>query len=157
MIISMIRRSLIPIVALALTVPLGAANAVRIIQTNAAGDNTHVIDPVTNKVVGIIEGIEVPHGVAAAPDGRKLFITNESLSTVDAIDPQTWKVEKRIPLSGRPNNLMVSRDSKKVYVGIAQAPGAVDVIDAVAMTRIKSVPVDGSVHNVYVTPDGRFA
>jgi YVTN family beta-propeller protein len=86
-----------------------------------------------------------------------VFITNESLHTVDAVNPRTWKVEKRIPLSGRPNNLMVSKDSRKVYVGIAQAPGAVDVIDAVAMTRVKSVPVDGAVHNVYVTPDGKFA
>ena len=142
---------------LLIAAPGAQSRVVRIIQTNAAGDNAHVIDPVTNKVVGVIEGIEVPHGVSAAPDGRKLFITNESMSTVDAIDPQTWKVEKRIPLSGHPNNLMVSRDSKKVYVGIAQAPGAVDVIDAVALTRVKSVPVDGSVHNVYVTPDGKFA
>jgi len=137
--------------------PGAQSRVARIIQTNAAGDNAHVIDPVTNKVVGVIEGIEVPHGVSAAPDGRQLFITNESLSTVDAIDPKTWKVVKRIPLTGHPNNLMVSRDSKKVYVGIAQSPGAVDVIDAVALTRIKSVPVEGSVHNVYVTPDGKFA
>jgi len=155
---SVIRPVLVAAVGTLLIAAPGAQSRVaRIIQTNAAGDNAHVIDPVSNKVVGVIEGIEVPHGVSAAPDGRKLFITNESLSTVDAIDPQTWKVEKRIPLSGRPNNLMVSRDSKKVYVGIAQAPGAVDVIDAVAMTRIKSVPVEGSVHNVYVTPDGKFA
>jgi YVTN family beta-propeller protein len=133
------------------------SRVVRIIQTNAAGDNAHVIDPATNKVVGVIEGIEVPHGVAAAPDGRKVFITNESMRTIDAINPQTWKVEKRIPLSGRPNNLMVSKDNRKVYVGIAQAPGAVDVIDAVALTNVKSVKVDGSVHNVYVTPDGKFA
>jgi YVTN family beta-propeller protein len=145
------------VVALMATTPQAQSRVVRIIQTNAAGDNAHVIDPVTNKVVGTIDGIEVPHGVAASPDGKKLFITNESMSTVDAINPQTWKVEKRIPLSGRPNNLMVSKDNRKVYVGIAQSPGAVDVIDAVALTNVKSVKVDGSVHNVYVTPDGMFA
>ena len=32
---------------------------VRIIQTNSAGDNIHLIDPATNKVVGVIDGIEV--------------------------------------------------------------------------------------------------
>ena len=41
----------------------------RVLQTNAAGDNIHVIDPATNQVVGTIEDIEVPHGVAIAPDG----------------------------------------------------------------------------------------
>ena len=39
----------------------------RVVQTNAAGDNVHVIDPATNKVVGIINDIEVPHGVTLAP------------------------------------------------------------------------------------------
>lgn len=154
-----IRRQLLAlgIVAIAAAGPAAQAKAVRIIQTNAAGDNVHVIDPITNKVVAVIEDIEVPHGVAAAPDGSLVFITNESLSTVDVVSPKSWKVEKRIPLSGRPNNLMVSKDSKKVYVGIAQAPGAVDVIDVATRTNVKSVRVDGAVHNVYVTPDGKYA
>ena len=53
----------------------------RIIQTNAAGDNIHLIDPATNKVVGVINDIEVPHGVTSAPDGTRLYFTNESLHT----------------------------------------------------------------------------
>src|SRR5215203_4417957 len=155
-----IRRRLIltlGLIVLAATWPAAQGKLVRIIQTNAAGDNIHVIDPVTNKVVAVIEDIEGPHGVSAAPDGSLVFITNESLHTVDVVSPTSWKVEKRIPLSGRPNNLMVSKDSKKVYVGIAQAPGAVDVIDIATRANVKSVPVDGSVHNVYVTPDGKYA
>ena len=154
-----IRRALsaAAIAALASASLVAQGKTVRIIQTNAAGDNVHVIDPVTNKVVGTIEGIEVPHGVAAAPDGTRVYVTNESKRELEVIDPKTWKIVKSIPLSGRPNNLFVSKDSKKVYVGIAQAPGAVDVIDAVAMTNARSVKVDGSVHNVYVTPDGKFA
>jgi len=51
---------------LLLALPL-AAGTVRIIQTNSAGDNVSIIDPVTNKVVGEIRGIEVNHGAAAAP------------------------------------------------------------------------------------------
>jgi len=134
-----------------------AGRKVFIIQTNAAGDNSHVIDPVTNKVVATIEGTEVPHGVAPSPDGRRVYITNESKRQLEVVDPATWKIIKSIPLTGRPNNVFVSKDNKKVYVGIAQSPGAVDVIDAVAMTNAKSVKVDGSVHNVYVTPDGKYA
>src|SRR5262245_31922991 len=58
----------------------------RVIQTNAAGDNIHVIDPTTNKVVGTINDIEVPHGVVGAPDGNHVYFTNESLETVDVVD-----------------------------------------------------------------------
>ena len=38
----------------ALGIPLTAQHKVRIIQTNSAGDNVHLIDPATNTVVGVI-------------------------------------------------------------------------------------------------------
>jgi YVTN family beta-propeller protein len=129
----------------------------RVLQTNAAGDNIHVIDPATNQVVGTIEDIEVPHGVTIAPDGSRIYVTDESLSTLDVVDAKTLKVFKRIPLSGRPNNVDVSKDGTHVYVAIAQAPGAVDVIDTVSLSNVKSIPVKGAIHNVYVTPDGKYA
>ncbi|MEZ5284274.1 MAG: YncE family protein [Vicinamibacterales bacterium] len=134
-----------------------AGTAVRIIQTNAAGDDTHLIDPATNHVVGVIHGVEIPHGVTAAPDGSRLYISNESRETLDIIDAKSLQVTARVPLSGRPNNVAVSKDGAKVYVGIAQAPGALDVIDTTTATRVKTVPVTGAIHNVYVTPDGRWA
>ena len=127
----------------------------RIVQTNAAGDNIHLIDPATNKVVGVINDIEVPHGVTSSPDGLRLYFTNESRHTLDVVDSQTLAVTARIPLSGRPNNVAIGKDGRRVYVGIAQAPGAVDVIDTVSLTNAKSIAVKGAIHNVYVTPDGK--
>lgn len=134
---------------------ISAASTVRIIQTNSAGDNIHLIDPATNTVVGVITGIEVNHGAAATPDGSRLYVTNEAEHTVDVVDGKTLKVIKHIPLSGRPNNLSISVDGRRVYVAIRQAPGAVDVIDTASGTLAKTVPVQGDVHNTFVTPDGR--
>jgi YVTN family beta-propeller protein len=134
-----------------------AADKPRVLQTNAAGDNVHVIDPATNKVVGVIEGIEVPHGVAIAPDGSRIYVTDEPMKTLDVVDAKSLKVIKRIPLSGHPNNLDVSKDGSHVYVAIVQAPGAVDLIDTATMTNVKTIPVTGGIHNVYVTPDGKYA
>ena len=142
---------------LCVAVQLTAATKERVIQTNSAGDNVHVIDPTTNTVVGTIEGIDVPHGTTIAPDGSRIYITEEPTKTVDVVDAKTLKVIKKIPLSGRPNNLSVGKDGRRVYVGIAQAPGAVDVIDTESLTNVKTIPVEGAVHNVYVTPDGRYA
>jgi YVTN family beta-propeller protein len=133
------------------------ARKTRIIQTNSAGDHVDVIDPATNKVVGVINDIDIAHGVVGAPDGTRVYVTNESMSTVDVVDGKTLTIIRRIPLSGHPNNLAVTKDGKKVYAGIAQNPGAVDVIDTVALTNVKKIPVEGPVHNVYVTPDGKFA
>lgn len=135
----------------------GNGSVVRVLQSNAAGDSIHVIDPATNQVTAVIEGIEVPHGVVIAPDGRFIYVTNEARRTLDIVDVKTLRVSGRVPLSGRPNNLAVSKDGSRVYVGIVQAPGAVDLIDPVALKNLKSIAVKGPIHNVYVTPDGKYA
>jgi YVTN family beta-propeller protein len=128
----------------------------RIVQTNSAGDNVHIIDPETNRVVGEITGIEVGHGAAAAPDGGRIYVSNEADSTLDVVDARTLRVTSKIPLSGHPNNISVSRDGRRVYIAIREAAGAVDVVDTVELARVKSIPIKGAGHNTYVTPDGRY-
>jgi YVTN family beta-propeller protein len=128
----------------------------RIIQTNSAGDNVHIIDPATNTVVGVIKGIEAGHGAGAAPDGSRIYISDEAESTLDIIDAKTLAILKKVPLSGHPNNIAVSKDGRRVYVGIIQEPGGVDVIDTTSMQRAKTIPTQGTIHNAYVTPDGKY-
>jgi YVTN family beta-propeller protein len=60
-------------------------------------------------------------------------------------------------LTCHPNNIAIGRDGRRVYVAIAQAPGAVDVIDTASLTNAKTIPIKGNVHNTYVTPDGKYA
>ena len=130
---------------------------VRIVQTNSAGDNVHLIDPATNKIVGVIEGIEVNHGAAGAPDGSRLYISNEADNTLDYVDAKTLKVTHRVPLSGHPNNIAISKDGKRVYIAIRDPePGGVDVVDTASMKMVKTIPTQGPIHNPYVTPDGKY-
>jgi len=142
----------------ALLVPAAAAaQTVRIIQTNSAGDNVHVIDPLTNEVIGVIDGIERAHGAAPSPDGKKLYVANESDDTVDIVDMETLKVTKKVELIGRPNNIAITPDGRKVYTAIAQAPGALQVLDTESEEMTAVISVHGGVHNTYVTPDGKYA
>ncbi|OFW27676.1 MAG: hypothetical protein A3H97_23020 [Acidobacteria bacterium RIFCSPLOWO2_02_FULL_65_29] len=151
--------SLAALATLVLTLPLtmSAASGVRIIQTNSAGDSVHIIDAATNKVVAEIPGIERAHGAQASPDGNWMWISNEADNTVDVISTKTMTVTKKIPLSGHPNNLAITPDGRKLYVAIAQAPGALDVIDTAKQTKVRTISVHGGVHNTYVTPDGKYA
>jgi len=143
------------VTTLALSVTAQNRRAV-IVQTNSAGDNIHLIDASTNKVVGEINGIEVNHGAAAAPDGTHLYITNEAEHRLDVVDTKTLKVTGHVALSDRPNNLSISKDGKRVYVAIVAQPGAVDVIDTTTLQKIKTIPTKGGIHNTFVTPDGKF-
>lgn len=125
--------------------------------TNSAGNTIDGIDPVSNQVVQVIQGIELPHGIQFSPDGARIYVSNESESVLDVVDRKTGEILKRIALTDRPNNIAITRDGKRVLVGIRAQPGAIDVIDTNTLTRTKSIPVHGSVHNVFVTPDGKFA
>jgi len=153
----MTRFALTLVTVTALALPLTAQNRrAVIVQTNSAGDNIHLIDASTNKVVGEINGIEVNHGAAGAPDGMHLYITNEAEHRLDVVDTKTLKVTGHVALSDRPNNLSISKDGKRVYVAIVAQPGAVDVIDTTTLQKIKTIPTKGGIHNTFVTPDGKY-
>jgi len=129
---------------------------VRIVQTNSQGDNIHLIDPATNRIVGEIKGVPINHGAAAAPDGSRFYFSSEGEQTLHVVDGKTLLTVKKIALTGRPNNISISKDGRRVYVGIVSAPGAVDVIDTATAEKVKSIPTKGGIHNVYVTPDGKY-
>ena len=129
-----------------------------IVQTNSAGDSVSLIDPNTDKIVAEIPDAEVIHGVAAAPDGSRLYLTNESTDTLDIADVKTLKIRKKIPLtaSGRPNNVAIRKDGKRLYVAIQGAEGGVDVIDTVTEEKVKFIRILRGVHNTFITPDSKF-
>jgi len=68
--------------AVAISLLAAPPSKLRIIQTNSAGDNIHIIDPVTNKVVGEIKGIEAPHGITVSKDGSRIYVSVESMEKV---------------------------------------------------------------------------
>jgi YVTN family beta-propeller protein len=131
--------------------------AARIYVTNSAADTIDVIDSATNKVVQVVSGIELPHGINFSPDGTRVYVSNESESVLDVVDAQSGEIMRKVPLSGRPNNISITKDGRTVVVGIRALPGALDLIDTSTLTLVKTIPVNASVHNVYVTPDSKYA
>jgi YVTN family beta-propeller protein len=151
-----LQTRLIAVALLGLSVAAPAAAQVRIVQTNSGKtNNVHIIDPATHRIVGEITNVPINHGAAASPDGRWLYFSSEAEQALHVVDARTLQTTKKIPLTGRPNNISIGRDGRRVYVGIVSAPGAVDVIDTAALERVKSIPTKGGIHNVYVTPDGQ--
>lgn len=141
-----------------LAAPLAAqsGDVVRIIQTNSAGTNAHLIDPETHEVLAVIDGLPHAHGVAVHPEGLYYYFSNEMHNTLDVVDTQTLEVVEHIPLSGGPNNISISDELRKLYVGIRGAPFT-DVIDVDTHEVIKAIRMDCGVHNIYVTDDSRYA
>jgi YVTN family beta-propeller protein len=144
--------------------------AVRILQSNNAGNIHHIIDPASNQVVGLIKGCPHAHNLTVHPDGLYYYCANEQDKTVDVFDTKTLQLVQQIQLSERPNKIAVNKKHRKIYAGIVSTtakvagPGfkmpegrsrasVVDVIDIATHKVIRSIPVHHPVHNVFVTPD----
>ena len=125
--------------------------------TNSAGGTVDVVDPASNSVVQVIRGIELPHGVNFSPDASRVYVSDEAESVLDVIDRERGEIVKKIPLSGRPNNITITKDGRRVLVGIRTLPGGVDVVDTSSLLFARTIAVNRSIHNIYVTPDGKYA
>jgi YVTN family beta-propeller protein len=129
--------------------------AVRILQSNNAGNTHHIIDPTINKVVGVIKGCPHAHNLTLHPDALYYYCANEQDKTVDVFDTTTLRLVQQIKLSERPNKIAVNKKHRKIYAAIVSRP-LVDVIDIATHKVIRSIPVHDPVHNTYVTPDDNF-
>ncbi len=147
--------------------------AVRILQSNNAGNIHHIIDPTINKVVGLIRGCPHAHNLTVHPDGLYYYCANEDDDTVDVFDTKTLQPVTRIALSGRPNKIVVNKKQRKIYAAISERtakvlgpgfeapaggalPAVIDVIDIATHKIVRSIPVHFPVHNTYVTPDDKY-
>jgi len=104
--------------------------------TNSAADTIDVVDSRSNKVVQVIRWYRVaPHGITFSPDGNRVYISNESENVLDVVDRMSGGILQKIPLSGHPNNIAITKDGGRVLVGIRANPGVVDVIDTRLLRR----------------------
>ena len=134
---------------------LAQDSVVQIIQTNYAGTNAHIIDPNTNTVVDVIEGVPKAHAAVNHPDGTYFYFANEFANQIDVVDTTTLQVVDRIPLIDRPNKLVINETYRKLYVAIRDS-AYLQVIDVDTHEIIKSLPVHFGIHNVHVTKDDEY-
>jgi len=128
---------------------------IRMLQSNNAGNVHAVIDPALNEVVGYIEGCPRAHNIFSHPDGTYYYCTNETESTLDVFDTRTLQLIEQLELTGRPNKAAYNKYNRKIYVGIATRP-FVDVFDLDTHEKLRSIEVATGIHNVYVSPDGKW-
>ncbi len=139
-----------------LAMPLAAGTS-RIYVINNAGTTISVIDPETNKVVQVIRDIEAPEAAHFSPDGSRVYISSGGEMALYVVDRKTAKHIKKVPLSGWPNDLAVTKDGRRVLVCIANNDGALDIIDTTSLEKVKTIPMKGKLHDIEVTQDGKYA
>jgi len=125
---------------------------------NSAGNDIHVIDTATNRVIKRVELGPEPHGLVATAKGDKIFITIENTKGDRGellwFDPSSDTVTRRLAIGPRPNQLAVTPDGAIAYVPCDDASWW--VIDTVKAEVITKIATGGRPHNTLCSPDGRW-
>jgi len=95
------------------------------------------------------------HGIGFAPDGSRVYVSNEHDRTLDVFNREDGMLIKQVKLSDRPNNIAVAKDGR-IVVGIARGHGALDIVDPKTLELHATILVNGRLHNVYVTRDSKY-
>lgn len=124
---------------------------------NSAGNDLHVVDTATNRVIRRVEVGPEPHGLAATAARDRIFITIENIKG-DAgellwFDPVTDTVPRRMKIGPRPNQLACTPDGKLAYIPCDDAAWwVVDTDKGEVITRIAT---GGRPHNTLSSSDGK--
>jgi YVTN family beta-propeller protein len=124
---------------------------------NSLGNDIHVIDTATNKVIKRIEVGPQPHGFAATANGDRMFITIENTDGDEGellwFDTGSDKVTRRMKIGPRPNQPACTPDGNLIYVPCDDASWW--VIDTVKGEVLKKIPTGGRPHNTLCSADGK--
>ncbi|MGH2501258.1 MAG: YncE family protein, partial [Ktedonobacterales bacterium] len=81
-----------------------------------------------------------PVHMLASPDGRYIFVTNFSGSSVSVVDTQSWKVVRTIKTPAAPHSIVLSPDGRYAYVA-CYLGAAVAVIDIAQQALVGTIPL----------------
>ena len=119
------------------------------------GNGLTVVDAATNRVVTRLTGIEGPHNVQVAPDGRSVWAVSGHDSLAVMIDAQTYQVHGAAPTGRSPAHVIITSDGARAYVTNGD-DNTVTVIDVATMQAVATIPVGEYPHGLRPSPDGRW-
>jgi len=111
------------------------------------------VDAFTFKEIRRITTDPKPHGLAASPDGSKIYVASDRTGNFQVIDARSGKVEAQIPVGTDPNQMTLTRDGRFAYQPI-RGEDAVAIIQLDPLRLIKKIPMNKGPHDAYTTDDG---
>jgi phospholipase C len=149
--------------AAVLNQPVQSPTATHAYVPGVCGGAVAVIDTTTYALVSAIESETNPYGIAATPDGSKIYVTNSGTNVISVIDPSTAKITGSITTGIFPHGIAVSPNGSQAYVantGPDSGPGgssSVTVIDVASGTVAGQIAVGEGPMKIAFSPDGTLA
>jgi YVTN family beta-propeller protein len=142
----------------------------RVYAADQTSNTVSVIDPSTNKLLGMIRlGDPVPgalsplyrgqllvHGLGFSPDSRTLAVVSIGSNSVTLIDTATNKVKGTIYVGRSPHEAFFTPNGSELWVTV-RGEDYVSVIDPVQMKETRRIEMANGPGMTIFGPDGQFA
>src|SRR5262244_246799 len=149
-------------------IPISAHD--RVYAANQTSNTVSVIDPSSNKLLGVIRlGDPVPgalsplyrgqllvHGLGYSPDSKTLAVVSIGSNSVSLIDTATNKVKGTVYVGRSPHEAFFTPDGRELWVTV-RGEDYVSVIDPVQMKEIRRIQTANGPGMTVFGPDGRYA
>ena len=119
------------------------------------GNSLSVIDASTNKVAATLTGIEGPHNLQVAPDGKTVWAVSGHDNLAVKIDAEKYKVLGTASTGSAPAHVVLTPDGKTAYATNG-GDDTVTAIDAATMEVVATIPVGSYPHGLRPSPDGKW-
>jgi YVTN family beta-propeller protein len=142
----------------------------RVYTADQTSNTVSVIDPSTNKLLGVIKlGDPVPpalsalykgallvHGLGFSPDSKTLAVVSVGSNSVTLIDTATNKIKGTVYVGRSPHEAFFTPDGKELWVSV-RGEDYISVIDPAAMKEVRQIKVASGPGMVIFRPDGKYA
>src|SRR5213594_4832460 len=142
----------------------------RVYAADQTSNTVSVIDPSTNKLVGVIRlGDPVPgalsplykgqllvHGLGYSPDSKTVAVVSVGSNAVTLIDTATNRVKGTVYVGRSPHEAFFTPDGSELWVTV-RGEDYVSVIDPIQMRETRRVEVANGPGMTMFGPDGQYA
>jgi YVTN family beta-propeller protein len=141
----------------------------RVYAANQTSNTVSVIDPSSNKLLGVIRlGDPVPgalsplyrgqllvHGLGYSPDGKTLAVVSIASNSVTLIDTANNQVKKIIYVGRAPHEAFFTPDGRELWVTV-RGEDYISVIDPVQMKEVRRIELANGPGMTMFGPDGKY-
>lgn len=145
------------------------SNHDRVYAADQTSNTVSVIDPSTNKLLGVIKlGDSVPgslsplykgqllvHGLGYSADAKTLAVVSVASNSVTLIDTATNKVKGTVYVGRSPHEAFFTKDGSELWVTV-RGENYVSVIDPAQMKETRRIEVANGPGMTMFGPDGRY-
>lgn len=142
------------LIALAPSMRLGAQSTTHSLWvTLGDSDQLVEVDPITFKELRRIKVDPRPHGLAASPDGARVYLASDKTGNFQVVDVRRGAVVAQIPIGNDPNQMTLTKDGRFAYVPM-RGEAKIAVVQLNPLRLIKKLPSPAGPHDAYTSADG---